>query len=1654
MARQINLNQKPFWDDTDPAKEFYHVAYRDSYVVQARELNQMQTLQQEQQARFGSHFFKEGSVVRPGGVSVKMDQNTIKVIFEGGTNFTALFNNLDKLLIKSNSTNLTAKVISIEKQTPTEAAVIAVDYIRSADDNITTKFPDGSGVVLYYMDALNNEVPITNVNVISSHVGIHVKILAGIYYARGFFLNTEDSSMLISRFANDVSIRAGFDVVEELIDEKKDNSLYSNAQGAPNFKAPGAARVKISLKLASRKLGETDNSFIELVKVVDGLLQTVTESTEYNLLDIALAQRQFETNGDFVKNQFRMECLDHMRNDNFPDGLYLPPKGDASKYVARMKPGIAYVKGFRVENIGLIDIVSDKARDTISINNGAAPAQYGNYILVENVKSLPVIGPSFVYNFLASDKSTICGTFKVRSAKQDLVLVKQKLYIFDVSWNTGYSAKDAKAVSYSDANNLYTADLTGGAFTVYDGAYDSLIFPLNYGAIKTMLTSGGSSSDTNYKITRSIDVTLNSSGVGSYSISGSELFHTINPVDYAVAKTGSNNDGQSYPISSLSLGGSPTGRILNINIPGASNQKVKVLCSIYKSNPQQKNKTLTTQTETITITKGKTFGILSKADCYSLTSVIVNGNDVTPSVSLFDGQQPSWYENGRIIFPSPFQEDTSVIVTYQYFLHSSGDYFSVDSYGGLEREYIPVVKLTSDGKSYNLSDCLDFRPVKINGTFAGYTGEIVEPQDTLRFDLEYYTNRMDAMYVTPNGNFGIAKGISGDQPTPTEVPSDALKLYDMYIPAYTYKATDILISEVDNRGYTMRDIGKLEKRIDNVEYYTTLSLLELRADSVQVLDANGNNRFKNGFAVEGFNDFKMADIMDVNWEAARQVDRKRLVAPFSECPSNLLFVDNNLRIKNTGSAIMLNWDDALIIDQPIATRWSNINPYAVFTWAGSITLKPTTDYWVDTQYNAPIIINQTDDQTNGARPGTTSQQQTAVSTTVSDGNRFQTFGNTFQGSVQPLGSMTTTTTTNTTFTQTQIQSSLASSTSDIQVGTQIIPFMRTLDINYELKNFKPFTRVYAFFDGIAVSNRCIPDGGAMGDATITDASGSAKGIFRVPNDPSYRFRTGTSVLRFTDSATDSRAIGAMTTDGQGVFLSGGSLVTRQQTTTNVTTLRPVVATWVTTSSTTQVNRPPIISFGGGNRDRGRDPIAQTFSINLSGGGFISKVGIFFRSKAQNIPVTLQIRPCENGLPTTDVLPFGEVVLTPDQVTTSTNGSAETFFTFPTPLYLGENEEYAIVLLADTQEYECYIARMGENVIGKSYALAQQANLGVFLSSSNGNTWTPNQLEDLTFRVYRCKFNVGTFGASFTGSDPLPNRMIFNPLSTTTGSNIVTVTYRNHGFNLGDSVILSNIPTGNGIVGLPTWTTSVTQVIDADNFTVVAASNANVTGSYGGGDVQIVCNAPYVSMTPQVNQLTFRNTDIEWSFNPAEWPNGNRLGFIKYDPNANVNLKFRCVEKKGLVNQYLVNLSTTQDNLSPMIDIELGCILTDNRINTPDLDKPEKGIYKYVSKTLRFDNPSTSARFWIGAKLPGSSGIRLYYKALITGDEDLYNDDTIPWVNLLPTTPIINSDKVFNEFSFLLDGIGKFIGYRILIVMYGDNATQTPELSDIRTIALA
>lgn len=113
-----NLNKRPYYDDYAENKKFYRILIKPGTAVQARELTQMQTMLQKQINRFGSHIFKNGSVVD--GVNPDFVQSAyvvrVKNSFSNNSqiDIDAIMNYSNNLVVESQSTDLIGRLIYAE----------------------------------------------------------------------------------------------------------------------------------------------------------------------------------------------------------------------------------------------------------------------------------------------------------------------------------------------------------------------------------------------------------------------------------------------------------------------------------------------------------------------------------------------------------------------------------------------------------------------------------------------------------------------------------------------------------------------------------------------------------------------------------------------------------------------------------------------------------------------------------------------------------------------------------------------------------------------------------------------------------------------------------------------------------------------------------------------------------------------------------------------------------------------------------------------------------------------------------------------------------------------------------------------------------------------------------------------------------------------------------------------------------------------------------------------------------------------------------------------------------------------------------------------------------------------------------------------------
>ena len=166
---------------------------------------------------------------------------------------------------------------------------------------------------------------------------------------------------------------------------------------------------------------------------------------------------------------------------------------------------------------------------------------------------------------------------------------------------------------------------------------------------------------------------------------------------------------------------------------------------------------------------------------------------------------------------------------------------------------------------------------------------------------------------------------------------------------------------------------------------------------------------------------------------------------------------------------------------------------------------------------------------------------------------------------------------------------------------------------------------------------------------------------------------------------------------------------------------------------------------------------------------------------------------QDGNPTQNVVPGSRKVLAPGSVNVSANASSATNFAFDYPVYLAQDKEYAIVLISQCDDYNVYVAEIGAfDVTNTAERITKQPYNGVFFSSANASTWTPEQSKDLKFTLKRADFDISTHSEITLVNDILPNVTLpANPLSTTQNSGVITVNHPNHGMHAGSTITISS-----------------------------------------------------------------------------------------------------------------------------------------------------------------------------------------------------------------------------------------------------------------------
>ena len=1124
------------------------------------------------------------------------------------------------------------------------------------------------------------------------------------------------------------------------------------------------------------------------------------------------------------------------------------------------------------------------------------------------------------------------------------------------------------------------------------------------------------------------------------------------------------------------------------------------------------------------------------------TAATTSHTDITSRFDLDDGQRDNFYDIGRIKLKDGEVTPTGrLLINFDCYTHSTGDFFSVDSYSGINYEDIPSYTSQTTGVRYELRDSLDFRPrvdddSTINGGFSNRsfdgTGASVvnpiKPGSDVRSDFEYYLGRVDKIFLDKDGNFKVLKGASSLEPRVPGTLDNAMHLYTLFLPAYTLDTAEVGIEHVDNKRYTMRDIGRIENRISTVEYYTQLSLLETAAQNLQIQDANGFDRFKNGFVVDNFTGHNIGDVGNNDYKVSIDYAKGELRPTFHEDAVSLIerdddgtaIVDSDRTDHNyqkTGDLITLPYTEETLIDQPYASKAINVNPFGVFTWIGAIELTPPGDEWKETERAPELVINNPNGSWDNLtkQSGNSNQLSEFPMSTVWNSWQDTWTGRPVETERQRVGTYRTrgghgwrvmaqeevTTAQQVSQTRTGIRAvaipeTIRTSIGDRVVSVAFVPFIRQRTITFSATRLKPNTRVYPFFDNIDIATYVTPEGGSAGGNLVTDSNGAVSGTFAIPDpkvDANPRWRTGQRLFRLTSSSTNSLTNANVETAANVEYVARGLLETVRETILSSrearVEMRSVTETQTITRTSTRTEERQVGYH---------DPLAQTFLIDDEGGVFLTSIDIFFSTKDAAIPVTVQIRDVVNGYPGQRILPFSEVTLNPSLVNTSTDGTTATKFTFSSPVYIQNNVEHCFVVMANSQDYNAYVARIGETSLDSSRTISAQPYAGVLFKSQNGMTWSAEQNEDMKFKLRRAEFSNVTGTVTLT-NDTLPTRTLKNnPLRTTNSSGVIRVFHPNHGMHgTSNNVTIAGLASGtyngidttsNAINGTYTSISNVT----LDSYDITTGGTANATGDIGGATVTATQNRLFdVLNLGGIQTMTVPGTNIDYfvrtttgrSVHGSETEfslisNANKLAVVHND-----NLFFtapRMVASEinetnetitgGKSFYTILELSTTNTKLSPVLDTQRMSVFTiQNRLNSPTSsntpsfvdDTASTGTSSaavYCTKPVLLENNSKALDIRLTANIRATSEVEMYFR--VSGsDQDVqlselawtpFNSDGSPDVSIVPS----EDDTTFKEYKFSQANINEFTSFQLKIVMKGTNSSYPPIIRDMRGIALA
>jgi hypothetical protein len=665
------------------------------------------------------------------------------------------------------------------------------------------------------------------------------------------------------------------------------------------------------------------------------------------------------------------------------------------------------------------------------------------------------------------------------------------------------------------------------------------------------------------------------------------------------------------------------------------------------------------------------------------------------------------------------QDKTQFTVSYYYWDHlTEGDYVSVDSY---------VKDLSSyDYDEIEYPNAIDFR-----------TNGVKPATQNTNIIVQYkaYLSKWGWLQLNDDGTTSVLFGDGATIPAKPKRPDLGLPLYLIYFPA----ASQNLLFTAET-SYNVRrdyDVNALYGRFDNIEDNLALTMSEVQLLSKETLTP------KKGMFVDSFVDASQVDVnnstisMDMN-NGLLFTKKSWSFGSINLTNSYGVYIGKNIILPSFTETVFdkqLMWTDDYAVE---------INPYAVFSPYVTVSLFPSTDFWINTVETVSVHIETVTTYVGVSYPAYywypyyygypyyywyPYYYSNPYYYWLYRG--YLPWNMWYINPYIPLYSWAYSRGT-----------SVASKQSSI-TSVEILPNLRQRVVVVQITNCLPHQDVIrGYFEGVSVplsvatqadlnsagATKLVPAGSnsSVAGAVKADSNGTVIAKFTIPpNIPAGE--------RVFECKSDDGLV-----DGKATY-NGYGLLERIQTVYNEIQYRTLYYYY------------PVY-----------DPLAQSFYVEDP--VFITSVTVW----AHRIPVnsnyglTAAIRKLDDsGFPGQYVYGQGSVtkaqimqmmgISDPSQtveVPTMNNGIT---IEFDDPVYL-ESGWYVVAIGSASNDYYMFTAKGGNKVLGNldnptwsgiGNSLSRQAHDGVLFLSYNGTTWETDMSRDLMFQLNKAVFNTST-----------------------------------------------------------------------------------------------------------------------------------------------------------------------------------------------------------------------------------------------------------------------------------------------------------------------